>query len=344
MNIFESFYNKRMTIEEFVSSLSSASDELKRGFESFNPNSPEEYLTQIFTHIMLQDDSFRKAFLEKLEIADGNWFFESEHFESGVNEKGEAIVDEEGKIIQGEMDVFGTTENDLLIIENKIGDRIEKKQPGKYAKLYNDKYPGDKRKKHLIVLAKFSDLMPKSDWDGEECIKQHLTKELRVICNKHNFNSNYIYWYEVYHLLEKYLSDNKIKTQLLEFLSNQNLDQEWCRDIGSSDWRKRLIEAYNDFADKNSIEKLSEKSCGYKLGPLGNNKICFIGSRVQGARSAEAAAQKDKNNELCCFLKLEIKNKSGKKEYIDLSDCCYAPIETIIKNCSGAILEAYGKK
>ena len=70
MNIFESFYNKRMTIEEFVSSLSSAMDvsELKKGFEKFNPNSPEEYLTQIFTHIMLQDDSFRKAFLEKLEI------------------------------------------------------------------------------------------------------------------------------------------------------------------------------------------------------------------------------------------------------------------------------------
>ena len=35
------------------------------------------------------------------------------------------------------MDVFGTTKSDLLIIENKIGDRIEKKQPGKYAKLYS---------------------------------------------------------------------------------------------------------------------------------------------------------------------------------------------------------------
>ena len=332
-----------MTVEEFVSLVSGASDDskLKEGLQTFNPNSPEEYLTQIFTHIMLKDASFRKAFLEKLEIADGDWNFGSEHFESGVDEKGKIIVDEEGKIIKGEMDVFGTTDNDLLIIENKIGDRIEKKQPGRYAKLYNDKYPEDKRKKHLIVLAKFSDLMPESDWDGEKCIKQHLTEKLRAVCEKYNFNSKYIYWHEVYSLLEKFLKNNKIKTQLLEFLRTQNLDQEWCQDIGSPDWRKRLIEAYNDFADKNSIDKLSKRG---KLGPVGNNKICFIGSRVQGARSAEAAAQKDKNDELCCFLKLEIKNKSGKKEYIDLSDCCYDPIETIIENCSDAILEAYGKK
>lgn len=92
-----------MTVEEFVSLVSVASDdsELKEGFQTFNPKSPEEYLTQIFTHIMLQDDSFRKAFLEKLEIADGKWNFESEHFESGVDKKGKTIVDEEGKIIQG---------------------------------------------------------------------------------------------------------------------------------------------------------------------------------------------------------------------------------------------------
>ena len=75
-----------------------------------------------------------------------------------------------------------------MIIENKIGDRIKSKQPDTYAELYNEKFPEDKKQKHLIVLAKFSDLMPESDWDGEKCIKQHLTEKLRVICEKYNFN------------------------------------------------------------------------------------------------------------------------------------------------------------
>ena len=321
-----------MTVEEFVSLVSVASDDskLKEGLQTFNPNSPEEYLTQIFTHILRSEDRFRKEFLKIIGIENS----ESEFDFTAEKKFGES---------QREIDIFAKSSNAILIIENKIGDHIKSEQPENYVDLYNKTFSEDKRKKYLVVLAKFSDLMPESDWDGEKRIKQHLTEKLRAVCEKYNFNSKYIYWHEVYSLLEKYLKNDKIKIQLLEFLSNQHLNQEWCRDIGSSDWRKRLIEAYNDFADKNSIEKLSVKSCGYKLGPLGNNKICFIGSRVQGARSAEMAAQKDENDELCCFLKLEIKNKSSKK-YIDLSDCCYGPIKDIIDKCSAAILEAYGKK
>lgn len=333
MNIFEDLYSKKITIEEAMSYLKlagEAKEEFKKGYEKFNKNSPEEFLTQIFTHIMLKDSCFQKEFLKTVGIKN----FES-NFDFTAEKKFEGS--------QREIDIFAETHDTILIIENKIGDRIKSKQPDTYAELYNEKFPEDKKQKHLIVLAKFSDLMPESDWNGEECINEHLKGKLQYICEPYNFESYYIYWYEVYDLLVEHFSNGKIKIDLLEFLRHQNLNQKWCRDIGSPDWRKRLIEAYNGFADKNSIEKLSEKSCGYKLGPLGNDKICFIGSRVQGARSAEMAAKKDKNDELCCFLKLEIKNKSGKK-YIDLSDCCYGPIEEIIQKCSGAILEAYGKK
>ena len=144
-------------------------------------------------------------------------------------------------------------------------------------------------------------------------------------------------------MLERYFSNEKIKADLLEFLRNQNLDQIWCRDIGSPDWRKRFIDAYNNFAEANKIEPFSARSCGRRLGPLGNNKICFVGSRVQGARSTEEAAEKNSNRELCCFLKLEIKNGKGKLDYIDLSDCCYGPIEGIIEKCEKAVLDAYSK-
>ncbi len=338
MNIFEDFYNKKMTIEEFVSSLSSAMDvsELKKGFEKFNPNSPEEYLTQIFTHIMLQDDHFKEKFFKTIGIDS----FEKELFTPRSEYKFNGS--------QKEIDVFAADSKNILIIENKIGDRIEDAQPDDYMFICNNEgnnpVKKDKRKRYFVVLAKFSDLMKNSDWDGNVCIKEHLNGKLQKICNDYEFKGHYIYWYEIYNLLELYFSNDEIKADLLEFLRNQNLHQEWCRDIGSPDWRRRFIEAYNSFATEKEIEPFSNPSCGRKLGPLGNNKICFVGSRVQGARSAEAAAQKDKNDELCCFLKLEIKNKSGKKEYIDLSDCCYGPIETIIENCSEAILEAYGKK
>lgn len=330
MNIFEDFYNKKISKEEFLSALSPASheSELREGLEKFNKNSPEEYLTQIFAHILRSEDRFRKEFLKSIGI---------ENFESHFDFTAEKKFDGSHR----EIDIFAKSDNAILIIENKIGDHIKVAQPEEYARLYDEKFPKDEKKRHLIVLAKFSDLMPESDWDGEKCIKKHLTGKLQEKCEQYKFKCQYIYWYEVCSLLDKYFSSGKIKVALLEFLKNQNLDQEWYRDIGCPDWRKRLIEAYNDFADKNSIDKLSKRG---KLGPVGNNKICFIGSRVQGARSAEAAAQKDKNDELCCFLKLEIKNKSGKKEYIDLSDCCYDPIETIIENCSEAILEAYGKR
>ena len=168
MNIFEDFFNKKMTVEEFVSLVSVASDdsELKEGFQTFNPNSPEEYLTQIFTHIMLKDASFRKSFLEKLEIADGNWQFDAERF-------GAAEIN--GEPQKGEMDVFGEDESTkaLLIIENKLESEIGLAQPRKYAKFFDpqqDKKEGEKDyseyTKYVVVLTKFSGLI--TYWNSYE--------------------------------------------------------------------------------------------------------------------------------------------------------------------------------
>lgn len=332
MNIFEDFYKKKITIEDFLSELSPISNvnQLREGLNKFNKKSPEEYLTQIFTYIMLGDKRFKKEFFKTIGIFKGNFKPVAEYKFNGSKK---------------EIDVFAQDEKNILIIENKIGDRIEAVQPETYLSLCNTNFPvkTDKRKRYFVVLAKFSDLMPKSesDWDGDVCIKKHLNKKVQNICEnsckkakyKSKFKGHYIYWYEIYDLLEKYFSNNKIKADLLEFLRNQNLNQEWCRDIGSPDWRKRFIEAYNNLEN---IEPFSKPSCGRSLGPLGNNKICFIGSRVQGARAAENEAAK--NKEAGCFLKLEIKNKSN-TEYIDLSNCCYSPIDEIIDE----ILKAYKK-
>ena len=50
MNIFEDFYKKKITIEDFLSELSPISNvnQLREGLNKFNKKSPEEYLTQIF--------------------------------------------------------------------------------------------------------------------------------------------------------------------------------------------------------------------------------------------------------------------------------------------------------
>ena len=168
MNIFEDFFNKKMTVEEFVSLVSGASDDskLKEGLQTFNPISPEEYLTQIFTHIMLKDASFRKSFLEKLEIADGNWQFDAERF-------GAAEIN--GEPQKGEMDVFGEDESTkaLLIIENKLESEIGLAQPRKYAKFFDpqqDKKEGEKDyseyTKYVVVLTKFSGLI--TYWDSRK--------------------------------------------------------------------------------------------------------------------------------------------------------------------------------
>ena len=82
-------------------------------------------------------------------------------------------VDDQGHIIMDfsifdakragfEKVVFIIKKENEADFKEAIGDRIEKKQPGRYAQLYNDKYPEDKRKKHLIVLAKFFPKIPNS--------------------------------------------------------------------------------------------------------------------------------------------------------------------------------------
>ena len=84
MNIFESLYNccNENTKAPFESYKDFA-DKVETYCKQPDRNPKEEFLTQIFTHIMLQDDSFRKAFLEKLEIADAKWEFYAEYIEPG---------------------------------------------------------------------------------------------------------------------------------------------------------------------------------------------------------------------------------------------------------------------
>ena len=336
MNIFESFYNKRITIEEFVSSLSSASDELKRGFESFNPNSPEEYLTQIFTHIMLQDASFRKAFFEKLVIANGDWNFKAEYIEPGHSE--------------AEMDVFGESEStkSLLIIENKLDSEIDLEQPKKYADVFTpqqDKKDGEKDyseySKYIVVLTKFSGLITHwNSYEGgiKEKIVSALQNEIDHKFGKGKYICKHIYWHEVYELLKNNFTDKKIQQELLAFLKNQNLDQEWCQDMGCPYWRQEFIKEFNKFADLNGLEKKSvpdpfKKDRTPNISAIGlhGEGNYFGGARIQGARRAEVF----KNYSL-----LQI-NVNGKVK--DLSDYINDPAECI-KHSAEMILEAYGKK
>ena len=67
MNIFEDFFNQKMTKDDFIALLCNVS-ELREGLEKFNKNSPEEYLTQIFAHILRSEERFRKEFLKIIFI------------------------------------------------------------------------------------------------------------------------------------------------------------------------------------------------------------------------------------------------------------------------------------
>ena len=341
MNIFESFYNKRMKIEEFISSLSSTRDDLKKGFENFNPNSPEEYLTQIFTHIMLQDDSFREAFLKKLVIANGDWKFEAERFGAGeIN----------GEPQKGEMDVFGYSKStkSLLIIENKLESEIGLDQPKKYATFFDpqqDKKEGEEDyseyTKYVVVLTKFSGLI--TYWDSrkggiKEKIITALQNDIDNKIGKGKYICKHIYWYEIYNLLKDNFEDKKIQQELLAFLKSQNLDQSWCQDMGCPYWRQEFIKEFNKFADLKGLKKKSVPDPLKKDGKpniraieLPGKDNYFGGARIQGARRAEI----NKNYSL-----LQI-NVNGKVK--DLSDYINDPAECI-KQSAEMILEAYGKK
>ncbi len=334
-NIFEDLYANVAAVAGTVSSLLTekrARDKFRQGLAKYNKNAPEEYLTQIFTHIMLGDPSFRKAFLRFAGVgnAEDDFEFTAEYKFPGS---------------KSEIDVYASSRNDVLIIENKLGDHIKSAQPQNYAKLYLENHPGDKRNRHFVVLAKFSDLADGSEWNGvgDLDLSGTLRNELAAVWGGNPFTCRYIYWYEVYGLLEKHFGNAGIKADLLDFLKKQNLSESWCSDIGSPEWRRELGVAYDKFAAANGLPLLSPASTARKLGPLGNRKICFVGSRVQGARSAELAAEKAHDPRLCCFLKLEIKN-AREVQYVDLSECCREPVETIIGKCADDVLRAYGKK
>lgn len=341
MNIFEDFYNKKMTIEEFVSSLSSAMDvsELKKGFWKFNPNSPEEYLTQIFTHIMLKDASFLKTFLEKLEIADGDWEFWAEYSYSIKS-------NDRKKPQKGEMDVFGKSESakSLLIIENKLNSEIGLEQPEKYAEVFNinaEKTSYSEYTKYVVVLTKFSGLI--TYWNSYEGgIKEKtvsaLQNEIDKKIGKGKYICKHIYWHEVYTLLENNFSNTEMQQELLAFLKSQNLDQSWYQDMGCPYWRLEFIKEFNKFADLKGLNKKSVPDPLKKDGKpniraieLPGKDNYFGGARIQGARCAE----KNKNYSL-----LQI-NVNGKVK--DLSDYINDPAECI-KQSAEMILEAYGKK
>ena len=338
MNIFESLYNgyEKSTIapfekyENFIKGIKLYCKQPKR-------NPKEEFLTQVFVNIMLQDDSFRKAFLEKLEIADGEWGFEAERF-------GSAEIN--GETTNGEMDVFGTSQptKSLLIIENKLDSEIDLEQPKKYAEVFNvnaEKAGYSEYTKYVVVLTKFSGLITYwNSYEGgiKEKIVSALQNEIDNEFGKGKYICKHIYWHEVYTLLENNFTDKKIQQELLAFLKKQNLDQEWCQDMGCPYWRQEFIKEFNKFADLNGLEKKSvpdpfKKDRNPNISAIGlhGEGNYFGGARIQGARRAEVF----KNYSL-----LQI-NVNGKVK--DLSDYINDPAECI-KHSAEMILEAYGKK
>ena len=346
MNIFESLYkccneNTKAPFESYKV----FTDKVETYCKQAKRNPKEEFLTQIFTYIMLKDVSFRKAFLEKLEIADGEWNFQAEYSYSVKS-------NEEKKSPKGEMDVFGNLEaiKSLLIIENKLDSEIGLEQPKKYAGVFTpqqDKKDGEKDyseySKYIVVLTKFSGLITYwNSYEGgiKEKIVSALQNEIDNKFGKGKYICKHIYWHEVYELLKNNFTDTEMQQELLAFLKNQNLDQEWCQDMGCPYWRQEFIKEFNKFADLNGLEKKSvpdpfKKGKGDKpnisaIGLHGEENY-FGGARIQGARAAEKSGN-------CSLLQI---NVNGKVK--DLSDYINDPAECI-KHSAEMILEAYGKK
>ena len=352
MNIFESLYNgyEKSTIapfdkyENFIKGIKPYCKQPKR-------NPKEEFLTQVFVNIMLQDDSFLKAFGEKLEIADGNWGFEAERF-------GSAEIN--GETTNGEMDVFGESEStkSLLIIENKLDSEIDLEQPKKYAGVFTPQQ--DKKDtgkdyseytKYVVVLTKFSGLITYwNSYEGgiKEKIVSALQNEMDKEIGKGKYICKHIYWHEVYTLLENNFSNTEMQQELLAFLKSQNFDKEWYQDMGCPFWRKDFNNAYKAFAKKHNLpqsgninkatwtkrDKEGKKEPDIKphLGiiKLSGTDDYFAGARIQGARAAEKSGN-------CSMLQLVV---NGKAHDILFDE----NVEQCLKNCSDAILEAYGKK
>ena len=340
MNIFESLYNcyEKNTIAPFEKQEKYANfiKGVKPYCKQTRRNPKEEFLTQVFTHIMLNTDKdFRKAFLEKIGIANSSL----EKFDAEYSVEYKDV----GKTIKGEIDVFGTAEDILMIIENKLGSEISLDQPEKYktiCKQYKQKH------KYIVILTKFSGLI--SYWNSHEGdIKEKIVSALEDRIGE-GYICKHIYWHEVYTLLENNFSDTEMQQELLAFLKGQNLDQSWYQDMGCPFWRKDFNDAYKAFAQKHNLPQPGninkttwmQKDKKGKKEPvvkphLGKIKLSgtgdyFAGARIQGARAAELSGN-------CSMLQLVI---NGKAYDIPFDE----DVEQCLRNCSGAILEAYGKK
>lgn len=354
MNIFESLYNccnekTKAPFKKYKNFLTGVEPYCKQA----RRNPKEEFLTQIFTHIMLKDILFSEAFLNKLEIANCNWNFEAERSGS---------VEKDGKIIKGEMDVFGTSKptKSLLIIENKLDSEIDLEQPKKYAGVFTpqqDKKDGEKDyseySKYIVVLTKFSGLITYwNSYEGgiKEKIVSALQNEIDNKFGKGKYICKHIYWHEVYTLLENNFLDMDMQQELLAFLKSQNLDQEWHQDMGCPFWRKDFNNAYKAFAKKHNLpqpdninkttrtvkikneEGNEEEVIKPNLGKIKLSEIddYFAGARIQGARAAEKSGN-------CSMLQLVV---NGKAHDIPFDE----DVEQCLLNCSTALSEAYGKK
>ena len=289
-------------------------------------NPKEEFLTQIFSCLMLKDDVFRKAFLDKLEIPDVGWKFKAESNVRSGNDK-------------GEIDVLGTAEKAILIIENKLGAEISLKQPEIYARIFESNSLAEK---YIVVLTKFSGLIP--FWNSYEgsiksCIINALKKHIDTALGNEQYVCNHIYWHEVYDLLKKHFSDKKMQKHLLEFFESETLDQSWHQDMGCAFWRREFIKEYNKFAKQNGLpEKIvpeplkKNRKPNIQLISLQGEGNYFGGARIQGARCAETY-----NND--SLLQININGVKAR----DLSDYIDDPARCISESAD-LILKAYGKK
>ena len=352
MNIFESLYNccNENTKSPFES-YKDFTDKVETYCKQAKRNPKEEFLTQVFSHVMLKDDSLRKAFLEKLEIAAGDWKFWAEYSYS-------VRTNDKKKTEKGEMDVFGKSESSksLLIIENKLDSEIGLEQPKKYAEVFNvnaEKAGYSEYTKYVVVLTKFSGLITYwNSYEGgiKEKIVSALQNKIDKEIGKGKYICKHIYWHEVYTLLENNFSNTEMQQELLVFLKSQNLDQEWHQDMGCPFWRKDFNNAYKAFAKKHNLpqpdninkttrtvkikneEGNEEEVIKPHLGiiKLSGTDDYFAGARIQGARAAEKSGN-------CFMLQLVV---NGKAHDILFDE----NVEKCLKNCSDAILEAYGKK
>ena len=324
MNIFENLYAacNKDTEKPFEEKFPAFITGVRPYCQKPARNPREEFLTQVFRHIMLEDPPFRKAFLQKLNIEESNWHFDAEHGEKGEN---------------GEMDIFGTSSEALLIIENKLGSEIGLAQAQKYAQICRNH---TEKKKYIVVLTKFSGMIPY--WNSyksgiQKQITDALQKDIESIVPQ-TYTCRHIYWHEVYTLLKENFSDKNLLPQLLDYLKMDHLDQYWLQDMGCPFWRQAFIQEFNNFAQKNNLPqkripeplKKGEKPNIAVIRLKGENN-CFGGARIQGARRAEACG----NHSL---LQINVNGKS-----IDLSECINDPALCISKSAE-LIKEAYSKK